>query len=116
MNVPGKLHGVGIFLHKNRAVSPLEEMAHPARSGIQVVGVTRIEVMQDRVKITPRSFEQQMIVIGHQAEAVNSGSVTIGRRLQIAQKSPIIFFGPEDVSALIAAGSDVIEGIRILNP
>jgi glycine betaine/choline ABC-type transport system substrate-binding protein len=78
-------------------------MTHAARSSVKVVGVTRVEVMEDSVKIASRSFEEQMIVIGHQTETVDSRSVTVGRRLQIAKKTFVILFDSEDVFVFIAS-------------
>jgi hypothetical protein len=115
MNVSGKLYGIGVFLYQNATVSSLQEMTHPARSRVQVVRITRVEVMEDHVKIAFRSFQEQMVMIRHQTETVDSRPVTVGRRLQIAKKPFIILFDPEDVLAFIASGSDVIECIWILN-
>lgn len=56
-----------------------------------------------------------MIVIGDQTETVDSRSVAIGRRFQIAKKPFVIFLDPEDVFALIASRSDLIRCIRILD-
>jgi glycine betaine/choline ABC-type transport system substrate-binding protein len=78
-------------------------MTHAARSSVKVVGITRVEVMEDSVKIASQSFEEQMIVIGHQTETVDSRSVTVGRRLQIAKKPFVILFDSEDVFAFIAS-------------
>ena len=54
-------------------------------------------------------------MIGHQAEAVDSRSVTVRCRLQIAKKPFIIFLNPKNSSPFIAPGSDVVECIWILN-
>ncbi len=57
-----------------------------------------------------------MVVIWHQAEAMNLGSVPFGRGFQIAYESLIIFSGLKDRPPLVSTRGDVIKCARIFNP
>lgn len=55
-------------------------------------------------------------MIRHKTEAMDSGSIPFGSRFEVAEKSFVISFRAEDCSSLISPGSDVVEGMRILDP
>ena len=91
-------------------------MTHSSRLPIEIVGVTGIEVMEDGCKVSSGSLQKQVVVVGHQAEAVDSGSVAFRARIEVGKEFLVVGSGPEDCFPLIPSGGDVVEGTGVFNP
>jgi hypothetical protein len=92
MNIPRKLQGISILLYQYRPIPPLEEMANPCRLSIKVVGITGVQMMEDSVEIPFWGLQEEMVMIRHEAETMDSGSISLRCRSEVAKKSLIISF------------------------
>jgi len=57
-----------------------------------------------------------MIMVGHETEAMDLGSISFCGRLEIAEESLIIILCLEDAPPFIPSGSDVVESMGIFDP
>ena len=90
-------------------------MAHPPCLRIEVVGITGVQMMKNLMKISSRSLQKYMVVVGHQAETVNLRPISFGSRFEIAKKPLVVPLRPENDSSFIPSGGDVIKSAWILN-
>ncbi len=92
-----------LLVHENRFEPSLQEMPHGLVATVMRLGVGAIEVVHTLGKVRGRRFDDEMIVIFHQAVRVAKPGVTINGRFQNFQKFPIVLFVVEDAIAGIAA-------------
>jgi hypothetical protein len=59
------------LLDDNGLVTPLKDMAYPAVSSIEALGVDTVELAHPLSKVGIRGFHQQVVVIAHQAVGVD---------------------------------------------
>jgi hypothetical protein len=83
---------------------------------VEIVDVAGIEVMEDGRKIASGSFQKQVVVVGHQTEAVDSSSVAFRGGSEIVEKFLVVVFGLEDRSPLITTRGDMVESAGEFNP
>jgi hypothetical protein len=115
MDVAGKLQSIAIFINKNGPVAALKKMADSPGPPIKIIRITRIQMMNDAMKISSGRLQEKMVVVGHQAKAMDLRPISFGSGFKIAEEPLIISVDSEDGSSLIPSGSDVIEGTRVLN-
>ena len=92
-------------------------MPDPLSFGVEVVGVGPVDVPHDLRQVGERRFEQEMVMIGHQAPGMNDGAVTGDGRFEITEELFAVCFAFEDVFLFVAPTGDVVmsAGDSILN-
>lgn len=79
---------------------------------IEMLGIHSVELPHALGEICVNCFDQQMIVIGHLAEAVNGAIVAFAHHCEHVQPDMPIGLIPIDRNASIAARGHMVEGTR----
>ncbi len=102
MKVADQLQKVSIPVTKNRFVPALEEVADAPVTAVIVLGVRRLNTLEDFRERRLAGFEQEMDVVGQQDVGVDSKLIALPLvfdSLQVARPVPIV---AKDRLALIA--------------
>jgi hypothetical protein len=78
-------------------------------------GVGAVDVAHVLWKIALWRLHQQMIMVSHQAPAVNHCPVTNDRRLQIGEKFLPVALALENFSLFVTPRCDMVESARIID-
>lgn len=95
---------VGVFLDEDRAVSRLEEMAKPPVAPVVPLRVDAVEVAHAEGKVPVRDFEQQVVVVVHQAVGVTEPLIPLDRSSEDCQERVTIVIVLDDRALLVSAG------------
>ena len=91
-------------------------MTVPPPLFVKIVGITGVQMMKNRPQIGPRSFQQQMVMIRHQAEAMHSCTISFCRGLKIANEPFKISPALGNRSPFIPPWGNVVKSTRKWNP
>ena len=77
MDISGKLFGIFIGIHQNRLVAPLQKVPGSFALGIEVHGIGAVDMLHNFGQISQGGFNQQMVVIVHQAVNMDNGAISL---------------------------------------
>jgi hypothetical protein len=102
-----------------RLEAPLKEMTAAPVPAVEADAVGRLQPPDAAAQVGLRRLDQQMIVIGHQAEAMEPQAKLFERLDQGVEKAFAVFVVAENlaafVAAFVAAGRDVVDGARVFD-
>jgi len=116
MDIPAEGQKIAILLHKDRPVSPLQEMPHPHMPSIEKVRVSPIYPMHDLQEIPLGGFQDEMIMVVHQDIGMNQDTIAIMVILHEAKELYPVLCIKKDFSPLIPTAGNMIQSPRIFNP
>ena len=79
MDIPRKFQTITVLVHQDRVVSPLKQMPSASSSCVKVIRIAGVYMMENVVEIPSRRLQEEMVVIGHETETVDSSTVFLGR-------------------------------------
>ena len=106
---------MAVFLNKDRLVSPLEEMTDPSMQFIEELRIHAIQLPHAERQIAIRRFDQQMIMVVHQAVSVADPIVALVDMLESVEKVYAVLVGLEDRLFFISPGGDMVDSAGVLN-
>ena len=104
-----------LLLHQDGGESALQEMPHPLMPAIDGLGIRAVELPHAAGEIGLRGFEQQMIVVIHQAVRMAAPPEAIDDMGQSLQKQGTVPIIRDDGLAGVAATGDMAHGTRIFH-
>jgi len=104
-----------VSLNDNRFVSALENMADTSMFPIEALGVNTIEMTHAPRQIRPGSFDEEMVVVGHQAVGMTMPLVTLDRFSKEIQKKVSVGICNKNIVSPISPGSKMINSPLIFN-
>jgi hypothetical protein len=87
----------------------VEHVAHPPVAPVEALGVDLIEPLQAACQVRLGGFDEQMVVIAHQAVGVESPALLGDLAAEQIEKRCAVPIIANDVRARIAARGDVIQ-------
>lgn len=73
-------------------------------------------MVKNLMEIASRCLQKQMIMVGHETEAVDLCSIAFGSGFEIEKKSFVVLVPPEDGFSLVPSGGDMVECPSIFDP
>ena len=116
MDIGGYFTCVFFRLNECRVEASLKGMAAKVFAFIEIACIHRVYQMHDFREMPAGSFDQEMVMIGHQAVGMNNGSELIVRASEAIKEVKVISFHLKDGLPLISPRTDVIKGPREFNP
>ena len=101
-----------LLLHQNGGEPALQEMPDPLMATVIRLRIAAIELAHAEGQIRLRRFEEQMIVVIHEAIDVTEPAIPIDHMSQEGQKRGAITVICHNVVPSIAATRDVVDGPR----
>src|SRR5262245_59031872 len=101
-----KCHSIGVSLNKDCLVSSLEQMACSPPFDVEIRRVCTIDVPHALRKVARWCFQQQAIMVTHQARGMCDCSIPHACRFHIGEKLLPILVALEDVLLFIASRCD----------
>ena len=115
MHVARQLQHIGVRLDQDGLVSPLEQMACPLPLDVEIRRVGPIDMPHDLRQVARRCFQQQMIMVAHQAPGMNDRSIPHHGRFHIGEKLLPIPLALENILLFIASRRDMVQRARIFD-
>jgi hypothetical protein len=115
MHRAGTFHSIGVSLDQDCLVSALEQMARPLPFDVEIRRVCTIDVPHDLRKVARWCFQQQVIMVAHQAPGMHDRSIPHDCRFHLCEKPFPIFLALKDVLLFIASRCDMVECTRIFD-
>jgi hypothetical protein len=115
MDVSRKLLGINFGLDQDGFVSSLEEMAAPFMLCVEIDGIHCIQEVHHARQVAQRRFDDQVIMIGHQAINMHDHPEFLMSLPETLEKEMPVVVGEEYPLFLVAPGKHMIKGTRILN-
>ena len=109
MHRAGKFHSIGVSLDQDGLVSALEQMARSLPFDVDIRRVCTIDVPHDLRQVARWCFQEQVIMVAHQAPGMNDRSIPHDCRFYIGEQPFPIFLALEDVLLFIASRCDMVE-------
>lgn len=106
---------MGVFLHQNGFEPPLKQMAHSRMSPIVVLRIAAVELPHAQREIRLRRFDEEMIVIVHQAVGMAQPAVAIDDVGQNREPLGAVAVVGHDILPGIAPAGDMVDGAGYLN-
>ena len=103
VDVAGKFRRVLVGLNEDRLEASLEKMPGPLPLDVEVGGVRAVYVPHDLRQVPFGRFQQQVIVVAHQAIRMDDRAVTLCGGFQIGEKLLPVSSALEYVFLLVAA-------------
>lgn len=113
-DVAAELEEVGVALDEDRLEAALEDMARAAMAAVEGLAVDAVEVAHAARERRARGLDQQVVVVGHQAEGVAEPAPPLDRLRQDAQEGLPVVVVAVDGGTGVAAAGDVVDGAREL--
>ena len=104
---------MAVLLNENRFISSLEEMAGPLMPLIEELRINAVQLTHAQGKIAVGRFDQEMVMIVHEAVGVADPIVPFIDVLERIQKVDAILIVFEDGLLFITAGSDMIDSTGV---
>jgi hypothetical protein len=79
MDIPRKFQTITVLVYQDRVVSSLKQMPSASSSRVKVIRIAGVYMMENAVEISSRCLQEEMVVIGHETEAVDPSTVFLGR-------------------------------------
>jgi len=79
MDIPRKFQTITVFVNQDSVVSPLKQMPNASPSCVKVIRIAGVYMMENPVEIPSRRLQEEMVVIGHETETVDSSAVFLCR-------------------------------------
>ena len=97
-----------VVLDQLCAVPPLEEVAYPLMPLVRSVCVHAVEPLHSLGDVGLWRFDQQVIVIVHEAERVHSPAMEKTGASERVEEHVAVVFGEEDRPSVVASHRDVV--------
>ncbi len=97
-------------LDELRPVAAAEEMVLPAVFLVEGARVAAVQVPHARVEVRGRGFDDQVVVVPHQAPCVQAPAVAPLDASQEVEEDDAVFAVEHDRRAVVPAGDDVVVG------
>jgi hypothetical protein len=104
---------MAVFLDKDSLVPALEQMAGPAVSFVEELGVNAVQLPHTEREISVRGLDEDVEVIGHEAIGVADPVVAFVDVLEGVQEVLTVRVVLKYRLLLVAAGSNMIDGAWI---
>ena len=107
---------MAFFLDEDRFEPPLEDVTRPLAVSIDPLRVDAVEVAHASRQVRIGRFDQEMVVVGHQAVRVAEPPVPINCLCKGLKEGIAIRIGEEDLLTSVTTARDVVDGSLIFNP
>jgi hypothetical protein len=97
-----------IFLNKNGFIPALEQVAAPAVTIVEELGINAVQLSHAYRKIAVRGFDEKMIMIGHETIRMANPVVPFVDVLEGAQEGLVVSIVLEDGFLFIATGGNMV--------
>ena len=104
------LEKIRLLLHQYCLVAPLEQVPDSAMATIAVLGIHPVELPHALGKVAIRRFNQQMIVIAHQAIRMNEPVEAARHTRQHVQEGDAVLVVFVNIFTAVTTRGDVIQG------
>ena len=104
-----------LLLHQNRRKPSLKEMPHPFIAPVVYLGIATVELPHAQRQIGLRRFNEEMVVIVHQAVGMAAPAVAIDHMGEEGEPLRPITVVRHDVLPGIPPTGDMVDGPRIFN-
>ena len=116
MDVTGKFAGISLGLHKDGFVAPLEEMPAFFMLEVEIDRVRRVDELHDPGEVPAAGFEEQVVMIGHEAESMDNAIKAPMRFIKAFQEVIPVGILKKDNRFLVPSRIDMIESPLELDP
>ena len=104
-----KLEEVRFALDQDRLVAALEDVPDPPVPTVETLGEDAVQLPHAAGQVRRRRFDEQVVVVVHQAPGVTEPSEAFGDTRQNVDDEPAILVTADDIAARVAAAGHVIE-------
>ena len=109
VDVSAYFEEVPVLFHDLAMETSLKEMAGATMPPVEVTGIASIEILHPRGEIGFRGLDEEMIVIPHENERVQSPSIRLDRPPQPVKPSLTVRVVEHDVLLRIPARSNMVD-------
>src|SRR5262249_25269717 len=108
-NITAHLQKTAVLLNENSFKAPLKDMANAAVSPVKSLGIDTVKLPHSLRQVSIRCFNDQVIVIVHQAIGVANPVKPLRDPSQSVQKQFAVAVVLENRLAIVSPGSDVVK-------
>jgi len=108
-HVPAYFEKMAVFLDQDSLVPALEQMTGPAVPFVEELGIHSVQLPHTEGEVAVRSFDKEMIMVGHEAVGVADPVVALIDVLEGVQEVLAVLFILENGFFLVSPGGHVID-------
>ena len=104
---------MAVFLDQDSLVPALEQMTGPAVPFVEELGIHSVQLPHTEGEVAVRSFDKEMIMVGHEAVGVADPVISLVDVLEGVQEVDAVLVVFENGLLFIAARGDVIDSTGV---
>ena len=115
VDVTGQLKQIAVSINQNGFIPTLKQMADPFLLFVDVTGVTKTDILDYLGKRDISYLNNQMQMIGHQAECLDTVTEPFHTFLEQKIKPGTVRFGIKNILTAVATKDYMIKSTRIMD-